>query len=201
MTAQGWAFWRLLPGRARTIDASEGIALLPGAHGETNPHVWVSVDGAMRQVENITEGLVALDPSREDLYRENANAYLERLGALKAQMGEALQPFEGEPIVTFHEAFDYFAKEFGLRVVAVIEAEPGDTPSAREMAEVADKIRAEQVRALFAEPQYEDLSAKLSGNRRAGVSMVDRVRAKRMSGRGRTTFIMGRLCGRSSALS
>lgn len=155
---------------ARTIDASEGIDLLPGAHEETNPHVWVSVDGAMRQVENIAEGLMALDPSRADLYRENAEAYLQRLGALKARMREALQPFEGEPIVTFHEAFDYFAEEFGLRVVAVIGEEPGDAPSAREMAEVADKIRAEHVRALFAEPQYEDLSAKLL-SRETGVPM------------------------------
>lgn len=133
----------------KIVNASEGIELL----GE-NPHVWVSVSLAMKQVENIARELAALDPSHKDLYRKNTYAYLARLDALRTQMHEELKTTKTRDIVTFHEAFPYFAREFNLNIVAVIEREPGSEPSARELAGTIDQVRKCGATALFAEPQY-----------------------------------------------
>jgi zinc transport system substrate-binding protein len=133
----------------KVINASQGIDLL----GE-NPHVWVSVSLAMKQVENIARELAAIDPSHKDLYRMNTYDYLARLGDLRKKMHESLRKAKTRNIITFHEAFPYFAKEFGLNVVAVIEREPGSEPSARELARTIDLVRKSGGAALFAEPQY-----------------------------------------------
>jgi zinc transport system substrate-binding protein len=133
----------------KIVNASEGIELV----GD-NPHVWVSVSLAMKQVENIARELSAIDPAHADLYRKNADAYLARLDALRKKMHEALKDAKTRDIVTFHEAFLYFAKEFDLNIVAVIEREPGSEPSARELARTIDIVRKSGATALFAEPQY-----------------------------------------------
>ena len=70
-------------------------------------------------------------------------------------------------IITFHEAFPYFAKEFDLNIAAVVNREPDSQPSARELAETIRLIKRLGVRAVFAEPQYPqsaaDIVAKESG--------------------------------------
>ena len=61
---------------------------------------------------------------------------------------------ENKNIITFHEAFEFFAEEFNLNVVGVIEREPGTYPSAGEVAEIIDKIKQVNAKAIFVEPQY-----------------------------------------------
>jgi len=139
--------------RLKLIQASDGIALISTA-GVVNPHVWVSVTAHMQQVENITAGLERLDPDHAALYRKNALAYLAKLDTLRATMRAGLQNVKTREIITFHEAFPYFAREFGLTVVAVIEREPGSEPSARDLAQAITLVKKTGVKAIFAEPQY-----------------------------------------------
>lgn len=142
--------------KVRVVEVSEGIPLLEG-----NPHVWVSLEGARRQTDNIAAALAAADPDRADAFRANAAAYNAALTALEEKMRTALAPYAGTPIVTFHEAFPYFARDFGLDLAGVIEREPGAEPSARELADTVKLVRARQVKALFAEPQFPDQSAQV----------------------------------------
>lgn len=145
--------------KLRVVTASDGIDLL--RHGEEeNPHVWVSVSGAIRQVENIAAGLAAADPVRAEGYRRNAAAYVERLAELRDAMHAGLRDLRSRDIVTFHEAFPYFAREFDLRIVAVVQREPGSEPGARELADTITLVRRTGVRALFAEPQYSAKAAE-----------------------------------------
>lgn len=146
------------------VDASAGIDLIrAGAapDGEANPHVWVSVSDHLRQVASIAAGLAKADPARAARYAANAAGYSTQLEALRAEMHQVLAAARGRQIVTFHEAFPYFAREFGLRVVAVVERDPGSEPNARELAETIRTVRAAGVRALFAEPQYPVKAAEL----------------------------------------
>lgn len=135
------------------VEASEGIALL-GEKGAENPHVWVSVANAARQTETIAARLAAIDPKHADAYRKNAADYVAKLEALRAEMHAQIDPLPNKAVVTFHEAFPYFAQEFGLRIAAVVEREPGSEPSPRALEETIRAVRAAGVRALFAEPQY-----------------------------------------------
>lgn len=143
-----------------SIDASKGIELIRTG-GEMNAHVWVSVPLHMKQVQNIVEGLVAADPLHAEDYRKNGNAYLEKLRVLSEEMSEGLSDAQNRDIITFHEAFPYFAKEFGLNVRAVIEHEPGAAPSAGDLAKTIEIVRRYKVKSLFTEPQYPSRAAEI----------------------------------------
>jgi zinc transport system substrate-binding protein len=69
-------------------------------------------------------------------------------------MKTALAPYKGRKIITFHDAFPYFAEEFGLSIAAVVEREPGSAPSAKDLSETIDLIRKAGIKVLFSEPQY-----------------------------------------------
>ena len=158
------------------IEASKGIELLKDDNGEENPHVWVSISGAVTEVKNIAEGLAASDTKNAAAYRENADRYAKLLEQQREKMHQQLDGFKNKDIVTFHEAFPYFAKEFGLNIVSVVEREPGTEPSAGELAGLIDKIRDTKVKVLFAEPQYSQKSAEsIAKETGAKVYMLDPV--------------------------
>ena len=81
--------------------------------------------------------------------------------ALDAELREKLSGLEKNGIVTFHEAFPYFAKAYGLEVLAVVNKEPGETLNAKPMAELIEAVKALGLPPLFTEPQYEELNARI----------------------------------------
>ncbi len=139
----------------KILDSSKGIQLIK-SEGDTgyNPHLWVSISNAITQVKNIGEELSVLDPGNAAKYKSNEEAYIKKLEAERDKMHKVLDNVKNRDIITFHEAFPYFAKEFNLNVVGVIEREPGSEPSAKELASTIDEVNKLKVKALFAEPQY-----------------------------------------------
>lgn len=139
----------------KIVDSSKGIQLIKGEGDEgDNPHLWVSISNAITQVGNIGDQLSALDPTNAAKYKENTSAYIKKLAAERDKMHQALDGVQNRDIVTFHEAFPYFAQEFDLHIAGIIEREPGSEPSAKDLAETIDKVKSLKVKALFAEPQY-----------------------------------------------
>ena len=139
----------------KIIEASKGIPLIKGEGEEgDNPHVWVSISGAAQQVKNIGLQLATLDPDHAAQYNANTTAYVDKLEVLRVKMYQTLDGAKKRDIITFHEAFPYFARELNLNIVAVIEREPGSEPSAAELADTIDIVKKSKIKALFAEPQY-----------------------------------------------
>ncbi len=149
------------------VDASDGIQLLtadseehshddedPNHDHEDNPHVWVSISNNIRQVQNIADGLAKYDPINADKYAANAKEYINKLESLKSEMQEGINSLPNRNIITFHEAFPYFAEEFDLNIVGVIALEPGTEPSPKELEETIELTKNNNVKALFTEPQY-----------------------------------------------
>lgn len=131
------------------------------AHAEAgNAHVWLSPSLHAAQVRAMAEGLGRADPGRAETYRERAALYVKALEDLRARIADSTRDLRNRKIITFHEAFPHFAREFGLEVVAVVEPEPGKDPSARELAATIRRARAEKVGALFVEPQYNSKAAE-----------------------------------------
>jgi len=139
----------------KIVEVSEGIPLIDG-----NPHVWVSPELAARQVDNIAAALSAADAANADRYASNAAAYKAKLFDLAQRMKTGLAPFTGAPVIALHDALPYFARDFGLDIVGVIEREPGHEPSAKELAETVDLVRSRGVKAILSEPQYSDKAAQ-----------------------------------------
>ena len=88
-------------------------------------------------------------------------AIKKHLEQLREEMHGELDELPHKDIVTFHEAFPYFAREFKLNIAAVIEHEPGEEPSPKEIAACVDKINSLPVKVLFTEPQYSPKAAEI----------------------------------------
>lgn len=152
------------PGLA-IVEASRGIELLPlpeaGHHEKTrhreglwDPHVWLDPLRAAQQVENIRDGLAAADPSNKETYEENARRAVERLQSLDAEIKEATAGFKRREVLTFHAAFQYFARRYGLEVVAVVEPAPGKEPTPKFLAYLYDVVRRHHLSVIYTEPQF-----------------------------------------------
>ncbi len=127
---------------------------------QANPHLWLDPQIARHGVSNILHALQAADPANAAGYATNATVYLAKLDALDAEIRTATATIRGRPVVTFHDAFPYFCRRYGLDLVGVIEEVPGTDPSPRYLAALLKVVRAKGVKVLFTEPSSNPRLAK-----------------------------------------
>ncbi len=145
----------------KIINASDTPDIVPIMEdGKPNPHVWLSITYAIAQVKNISSKLCELDPERAETYKRQTLDYVDELTTLRDEIHISLTMLPNKEIVTFHEAFPYLAAEFGLKVAAVIEREPGTEPTPQELTETIEKINSLPVKVIFTEPQYSPKAAE-----------------------------------------
>lgn len=154
--------------KIKIIDSSKDIKLLENnchhhhhSHEhEYNPHIWMSIDNYIKQTENIAEGLIESDPENEEKYRKNCEEYTSKLKNLKNDITLKLKDVRGKSIITFHEAFPYFANEFGLNIPDVINHDPESEPSAKQISKTINIMKENNINSLFIEPQYKSTAAE-----------------------------------------
>jgi len=156
--------------KIRVVESARAVLPIHGEHGrgEINPHTWVSPRNAILQVREIEKALSAARPVSANAFRRNADSYVFRLSALAAEFEAAAKTFRRRNIVTFHNVFDYLARDLGLTVVGEIETAPGQEPSAGEIRKLSRTIRERKVPVVFSEPQYSPKLAEALA-REAGV--------------------------------
>ena len=144
-------------------DASEGIDLLPSESGETpmNAHVWLDPLQALQMCRNMAESLKAVFPDRAAVIEDNLALTAEELTSLDAELREGLSSLARRDIITFHEAFPYFARRYDLTVDAVIALEPDEALSAGTLAALMKQVVQLDYPPLFTEPQYPSLAAQV----------------------------------------
>jgi zinc transport system substrate-binding protein len=146
--------------------------------GEANPHIWLDPRLAMHAVGNILEALKETDPANAAGYEENARKYLARLEALDAELLEGLSPIKEQPIITYHDAFPYFARRYELNLVGVIEKVPEVAPSARYLESLMQAVRHHEVKAIFTEPQFSPrLASQIARDLEIEVGQLDTLEA------------------------
>ena len=133
------------------------VALLPGEDpGTENPHLFMDPKYVELYVDRIAAGLKQVDPNDASRIEAQAAAYKSRLAALdtwvRAQVSTI--PDQDRKLVTFHDAFPYYAREYGITIVGVAVAAPGQDPSAGYTASLIDAIRKAGVKAIFSESQF-----------------------------------------------
>ncbi|MFH0793952.1 MAG: metal ABC transporter substrate-binding protein [bacterium] len=144
--------------KARIVNTSQGLPL--DSYGQDsanvpNPHVWLSPLLASRQVEAIAEALIKTDPQFAPQYRRNADAYKEKLRRLHEEIKSKLEsiPAGGRKFVSYHEAFYYFSRDYGLEQIGSFEARPGIEPSLSSVADLIRTMKKENITTVFVEPQ------------------------------------------------
>jgi ABC-type Zn uptake system ZnuABC Zn-binding protein ZnuA len=127
-----------------------------GAGKPPNPHLWLNVAYAVGYVTRIEAALAAADPGQAGAFRAAADAYRARLAVLDTEIRArlAMLPAADRVVVSFHDAFPYFAAAYGLTIVGSIVAAPGQDPSAGEIANLVGQIRSSGAKAIFAEVQF-----------------------------------------------
>ncbi len=165
-----WAFEILdaagMRNKLKLIYANDGVSLIPVAgdpSGEkvVNPHTFISTTAAIQQVYTIARALGELDPENATFFRDNARHYALEIRKLRGEFdakiaGADLSKFR---CASMHSGYDYIMQELGLQVSAVIEPRHGVEPTARQLAETIDRIKAANVNVLFAEKYF---ASKLS---------------------------------------
>jgi zinc/manganese transport system substrate-binding protein len=121
--------------------------------GSLDPHWWHGIDNTRRAARVVAQAFSEKDTAGKDLYMGNANAYGQRLDGLKkwAKTELAKVPAPRRKLVTAHNAFGYFAKEFGYEVIAVAGLNKEQNTTPQEMAKTIDSVRKSGVPAVFPE--------------------------------------------------
>ena len=142
-------------------DAPHGEHDHEHAHAGTDPHFWLDPQLAVLAVGMIADALSEADPAGSIVYRENAARYTAQIEAADREIALQLASAPRDGIVTFHNAFAYFASRYGIPIAAVIEEYPGKTPSERYVRGVVVKLRKIGVKRVFAEPQFSPRVAEI----------------------------------------
>lgn len=124
-----------------------------GAHSAVNPHTWLSVKNAQKQVSTIAEAVSSLDPENAEFYQENSEKTQAELKKLDKKFEESLAkiPAEKRYFVVSHAAFNYLAHDYGLRQVAVTGISPSEEPTAAQLATISDFVRKHEISTIFFE--------------------------------------------------
>ncbi|MBO6179780.1 MAG: zinc ABC transporter substrate-binding protein [Selenomonadaceae bacterium] len=145
------------------IDSTKDLNIdwIKDDEGHVNSHVWMNIRHYIEQVRTIAKGLAAADPTHATVYDNNARHYEERLLRLEEEMKKELEGLPHRDVVTYHESFPYFAKEFNINVVANIEEEPGHEPSPRQIEDMVKKLSSLKNKVILTESATAPSSAEM----------------------------------------
>ncbi|MBN2733363.1 MAG: zinc ABC transporter substrate-binding protein [Methanomicrobiaceae archaeon] len=143
------------------VNLSDGISLLKneGESAGTDPHIWLSPKNAKIMSENICNALIRMSPESEQYFRDNLHEYEKKLDSLDENIRVALSKREDEYVMVYHPAWSYFARDYSLNLISV-EVD-GKEPSPSELAELIDKAEINNIKVIFASPEYSTKSAEV----------------------------------------
>lgn len=161
-----WAekFIKLSENHLTAIVLSEGVSLIYNTaehhHGNSghhdncaNPHIWLDPEIAKSIIDKITIGLCKIDDKHSEYYKQRSKAYLNNLYELHLLISRTVEKFRIRKYVALHPSWDYFARQYGLECVGIIETAPGRNPTPKQIGKIVSNIKKHKIRAVFAEPQ------------------------------------------------
>ena len=126
--------------------------------GEADPHVWLAPENGKIIAENIFNTLVELAPEHADDFQANFDALIADIDALDTEIQSSLSELDSRVFMVFHPAWGYFAAQYNLEEIAVQIG--GQDPSPRELAELVDLARKENIRVIFVQPTFSTADAE-----------------------------------------
>ncbi|MCI0744170.1 MAG: metal ABC transporter substrate-binding protein [Verrucomicrobia subdivision 3 bacterium] len=155
---------RMLDVPAGPVDRSMG-----DVHPAGNPHFWLDPANGKIIASTIAATLVQVDAANAAIYQANLQRFSQRLDAKIKEWTQAMEPWRGTHVITYHKTYDYFLHRFGLELVATIEPKPGIEPSPTHISALIPQAREKGVKLIFIEPNR---------NRRTPEYLAERIGAK-----------------------
>lgn len=164
------------------VDTTEGIERRPMAAygseeaeygpGNLDPHIWLSPVLVKIQAQTIYETLARLDPEHREEYKVNLDAFTSDIDELDTDIREALEGIDDREFMVLHPSWGYFARDYGLRMIPIEIG--GQEPSAAELAKLITKAREEDIKVIFAQPQFSKKTAEtIAGEIGGEVLLID----------------------------
>lgn len=137
------------------------------SHGDENAHVWMNLADYQIQVQNICNGLSEADSAHAEQYAKNAQTYQGKVQELQQEAAELASQIASQPVVIFHEAYEYIVQEYGLQLAGEMNLDEERQVSAGEVADILHSIEDNHVSVVLAEKLYGtdmgEMVAKQSG--------------------------------------
>jgi zinc transport system substrate-binding protein len=138
---------------AHKIDASEGLnaSYTDRRNMTLDPHVWLDPLLAKKEVENIRDGLMTIDPNNRDRYFNNAKNFLNELDNLDKTIKTYLESCKKRDFITFHNSFSYFAKQYGLNQHSISNAGPEAEVTPTRLVEIINIAKSLDLKVIYSE--------------------------------------------------
>ncbi|AIS51497.1 ABC-type metal ion transport system, periplasmic component/surface adhesin [Thermoanaerobacter kivui] len=119
---------------------------------ETNPHIWLSPKEALIMAKNIKEALQKADPKSKDYFEKNYQSLKNTLENLDKEYTDALSQTKHKTFIVYHSAFDYLARDYGLKQEALVGMNEEAEASPARIGEIINLIKKENIKYIFTEP-------------------------------------------------
>ena len=146
----------------QVVDLSEGLDLIAaeeeqhGDHvhaGGVDPHIWLSPRLVKQMAEKITQVLSDLNPQKSAEYKGNYMKFVKEIDQLNVEIKNALRPYQGRKIITFHPSLSYYARDYGLDQVSLESG--GKEPTPQHMARVVKLANEENLRVIYIQSEFD----------------------------------------------
>lgn len=125
---------------------------------ELDPHIWLSPKLVKIQAENIYQGLISVDPNNKTEYKKNLDQFLKEIDQLNEQIAKNLSKITNRKFIVFHPSWGYFAQDYKLKQIPV--EINGVEPSAAQLGELIKTAKQENIKVIFAQPQFSTKTAE-----------------------------------------
>jgi zinc transport system substrate-binding protein len=122
---------------------------------QIDPHIWLDPENAKIIVQAIAQTLTKIDPNNSVHYQANASHLLDKLDKLDLSLKQQLASVKTVPFLVFHDAYQYFEHRYQLTVAGAINLSPENRPSVRRLYKLRVRLKKQQIRCVFSEPQFE----------------------------------------------
>lgn len=149
-----------------------------------NPHIWLDPVIAKSMVNKIVAALSEVDNRYLTYYNQQGQMYLDELDKLDGLINATVESFRIKKYVSFHASWDYFARQYDLQSVGVIEAVPGRNPTPILIKNIVASIKKHDIKAVFAEPQLNPRAAEvIAREAKVKLLMLDPMGGPKIEGR------------------
>jgi len=164
------------------IDSSNGINIIKeidiDEHEDSNydsslgdPHIWLNPSLAKIQVKNIAGGLIELDPDNSPYYHDNSENYIKKLDILDSKIRDELSNCSKD-FVAFHNAFIYFAKEYGLNQHTIVSNEPHGEPTSKTLEKIINLAKEMKIQVIFTEEGVDKRTSEVIAKELGGKALT-----------------------------
>ncbi len=128
---------------------------------DLNPHIWLSVKQAKKLAEGDARFLSDADPVRRPVYEANLASYLKKLDELDREIARMFADKKNRSFVQWHEAWNYFAADYGLAIAGTVQREGSDKASVRSIKQIVDRARTDKVTVIVVSLSAEAAAARV----------------------------------------